>query len=106
MPAPARSARAVSGCHRRPSAEAKITGAVAPPSDTAPTATQPAGPCATETSPVAPLSAPRVPADSSVQLPFGARCQIAGCPSAVPTARVAAAVAAIEATVTEPRWPG
>ena len=71
-----------------------------------PTAIQPAGPSVTEASPAEPVTALRLAADSSVQLPFEARRQIAGWPSAVPTARVTPAAAIIEATVTVPRWPG
>ena len=78
MPAPAWATREVTGCHRTPSAEARTTGSVDLPSDVLPTAIQPAGPCVTEASPAEPVTALRLAADSSVQLPFEARRQIAG----------------------------
>ena len=53
-----------------------------------------------------PATAPRVAADSSVHAPLAARRQIAGWPSAVPTARATPPTICIEATVTAPRWPG
>ena len=45
-------------------------------------------------------------ADSSVHVPLAALRQIAGWPSAAPTARATPPTICIEATVTAPRWPG
>ena len=78
MPVPAVAARDVSGCQRTPSAEARTTGSVELPSDVVPTAIQPAGPSVTEASPAQPVTALRLVVDSSAQLPFAGRRQIAG----------------------------
>src|SRR5215471_13708399 len=105
---PAKAVRLPSGCQVTPSAEVTTTGCgVVTPEMTCPTAIQPAGPCAT----LVRVSTPGrwytagVAADTRVQVPW-ARRQIAGWPSAVPTASQVPPADASERTVTVPCWPG
>ena len=98
----------LTACQVAPSAEVRTTGCWLPWESAAPTAIQPAGPCAT-------LSRLSVPgrwetagddAEISVQEPSAARRQMAGWPSAAPTASRMPPATAIELTVTVPCWPG
>ena len=98
----------MTACQVAPSAEVRTTGCWLPWESAAPTAIQPAGPWAT-------LSRLSVPgrwetadddAEISVQEPSAARRQMAGWPSAAPTASRMPPAAAIELTVTVPCWPG
>ena len=106
VPFPASAARALAGRQVTPSAEARTSGCVPALPETAPTAIQPAWPYAAAARLARPATAPRVAADSSVQVPLAARRQIAGWPSAAPTAKAVPPTSWIEATVTAPRWPG
>src|SRR5580700_4128536 len=98
----------LTACQVAPSAEVRTTGCCLPWESAAPTAIQPAGPWATPSR----LSVPGRwetaddDAESSVQEPSAARRQMAGWPSAAPTASRMPPAAAIELTSTVPCWPG
>src|ERR1700722_3345451 len=98
----------LTACQVAPSAEVRTTGCWLPWESAAPTAIQPAGPWATPSR----LSVPGRwetaddDAESSVQEPSAARRQMAGWPSAAPTASRMPPAAAIELTITVPCWPG
>src|SRR5215469_12446199 len=91
-------------CHVTPSAEVMISGCWIPPDAVSPTAIQPAGPCATPVSFPAPDGWEA--GDTSAQAPSAPRRQIAGWPSAAPTASCAPSPDEIELTVTVPCCPG
>ena len=98
----------LTACQVAPSAEVRTTGCWLPWESAAPTAIQPAGPWATPSR----LSVPGRwetaddDAEISVQEPSAARRQMAGWPSAAPTASRMPPAAAIELTITVPCWPG
>src|SRR6516165_6251349 len=106
---PAKAVRLPRGCQVTPSADVTATGCGAvTPEMTCPTAIQPAGPCATLVRVSTPGSwyTAGVAADTRAQAPSAARRQIAGWPSAVPTASQVPPADASERIVTEPCWPG
>src|SRR6516225_5346902 len=106
---PAKAVRLPRGCQVTPSAEVTTNGCgVVTPETTCPTAIQPSGPCVT----LVRVSTPGrwytagAAADTRVQVPSAVRRQIAGWPSAVPTASQVLPADASERIVTVPCWPG